>query len=148
MRAVVQRVSNAQVTVGDDVAGKIGKGVFVLLGVAQNDSENDSSVLAEKISKLRILSDDADKMNFSALDKNAEVLVVSQFTLLGDTKKGNRPSFVKAAAPKGARKLYEHFVESLRSSGLKTQTGKFGEYMKIEAALDGPVTIILDTKAQ
>lgn len=152
MRLVVQRVSKAKVKVrvsGEEV-GKIDKGLFVLVGVKEGDTVKDSEVLAEKLAKLRVMSldsarDKADrrKMNYSVKDVGGEILAVSQFTLIADTSKGNRPSFIKAAKPELAEKIYNHFVEKLRKLGVNVETGQFGEYMEIEAELDGPVTIII-----
>lgn len=144
MRVVVQRVKQASISVDNKTIGKINEGLFVLLGVGQGDTQKEAEALAEKISKLRILSDDQDKMNLSVLDKDVGVLVVSQFTLYANTKKGNRPSFVESADPKLAEKLYEYFVEKLKGKGIKVETGKFGAMMMITAELDGPVTINLE----
>lgn len=141
---VVQRVNKAKVSVGKKIVGRINKGLFVLVGVTESDSESDAQVLAEKLSKLRIMADGNDKMNLSIKDLEAGVLVVSQFTLYADTSKGNRPSFIRAAKPELAEKIYEYFVDKLKEMGIKIETGEFGAYMKIEAELDGPVTIILE----
>lgn len=146
MRLVVQRVTSAEVGVSDKLVGKIDGGLFVLFGVGEDDEKEDAQFLAEKLSKLRVMSDENDKMNLSVIDTNSSILVVSQFTLYADTKDGNRPSFVKAKAPEEANKLYEYFVELLRKKGIKVETGSFGEYMKINVKLDGPVTILLDSK--
>ncbi len=146
MRLVVQRVNKASVSISGKVVGKIDKGLLVLVGVTQGDGEEDALVLAEKLSKLRIMSDENDKMNLSVKDVNAGVLAVSQFTLYADTSKGNRPSFIKAAKPQVAEKIYEYFVEKLRQLEIKVETGEFGAYMKIETELDGPVTILLESK--
>lgn len=147
MRLVVQRVSGCSVSVREGgskkVVGKIGKGLFILVGVGQEDSGEDAQILAEKVSKLRIMSDENDKMNLSLKDVNAQVLAVSQFTLYADTTAGNRPSFIKAADPDKAKKVYQHFVDELSDYGIKVETGKFGAYMDIEAQLDGPVTIVI-----
>jgi D-tyrosyl-tRNA(Tyr) deacylase len=144
MKLVVQRVIDAQVRVvdTDETVGKIGKGIFILIGVGKDDRKEDVKILAKKISKLRIISDIDGKMNLSIKDADSEILVVSQFTLHADTSGGNRPSFIKAAEPKYAQDLIDFFVHELRSDGLKVQTGKFGEYMQIDAKLDGPVTIL------
>lgn len=144
MRLVVQRVTQAKVTKIETgrVVGKIGKGLFVLLGVKKGDSLKDSEVLAEKLSKLRIMSDKNDKMNLSIKDIGGEILVVSQFTLYADTSGGNRPSFINAEDPPKANEIYEHFVAELRGKGIKVETGSFGDYMEIEAILGGPVTIL------
>lgn len=144
MRLVIQRVTQASVKVGGKVVGQIGPGLFVLIGVKKGDSKNQAEVLAEKISKLRVMADKEGKMNLSVKDVGAEVLVVSQFTLYADTSGGNRPSFIGAALPDDARKVYEYFVIRLKELGVKAETGSFGDYMEIEARLDGPVTIILE----
>lgn len=145
MRLVVQRVSKAsvRVSVSGEVVGKINKGLFVLVGVKKGDSKQDAEDLAEKLAKLRIMADENGKMNLSVKDVDAAILAVSQFTLSADTSKGNRPSFIKAAQPDLAEKLYEHFVNKLRKLGVKVETGEFGAYMKIDAELDGPVTIVI-----
>lgn len=141
MRLVVQRVSSASVSVENKVVGKIGKGLFVLLGVRREDKKDCADFLADKLVKLRVLSDKEGKMNLSLKDTSASVLVVSQFTLYADTSGGNRPSFIKAGEPKLAENLYNYFVDKLKESGIKVETGRFGKYMEIEAHLDGPVTI-------
>ncbi|OGM11896.1 D-tyrosyl-tRNA(Tyr) deacylase [Candidatus Woesebacteria bacterium RBG_16_34_12] len=146
MRLVVQRVSKASVCVSGKVIGKIEKGLLVLVGVAEGDSEKDSEQLAEKLSKLRIMADENDKMNLSISDIDGKILVISQFTLHADTSKGNRPSFIKAAEPNKAEKLYNHFLEKLKSLGIKIETGNFGAYMEINCELDGPVTIMVDSR--
>ncbi len=145
MRLVVQRVSKAsvRVSVSGEVVGKINKGLFVLVGVKKGDSKQDAEDLAEKLAKLRIMADENGKMNLSVKDVDAAILAVSQFTLSADTSKGNRPSFIKAAQPDLAEKLYEHFVNKLRKLGVKVETGEFGAYMEIDAELDGPVTIVI-----
>lgn len=145
MRAVVQRVSRAQVTVNGEVAGRIARGLLVLLGVAISDTEADADYLADKIAGLRIFEDVNGKMNLAASDVGGEVLVVSQFTLYGDVRRGKRPSFDAAAPPQRARELYEHFVGRIRASGLSCQTGRFQEMMEVELVNDGPVTILLDS---
>lgn len=144
MKLVVQRVSQAEVETGGKFVGEIKKGLFVLFGVAKDDSEEDALFLAEKLAKLRVMSDAKGKMNLSVIDINASVLVVSQFTLYADTWGGNRPSFIKAAEPKLAKSLYELFIKKLKSLGVKVQAGCFGSYMQIKVCLDGPVTIILE----
>lgn len=146
MRAVVQRVSRASVKVGDEVTGEIGKGLLVLLGVAQEDTEADADYLAEKIAGLRIFEDDAGKMNLSVIDVGGAVLAVSQFTLFGDVRRGKRPSFDAAARPELARRLYEYFVERVRGLGLRCETGRFQEMMQVALINSGPVTIIVDSK--
>lgn len=144
MKLVIQRVTKAQVSLTDsgEIAGEIGKGLFVLVGVGQGDSEKDAEILAEKVAKLRIMSDKTDKMNLSVKDVDAQILAVSQFTLYADTSAGNRPSFIKAAKPELAEKVYLKFVAALREKGIKVETGRFGAYMTIDAQLDGPVTIL------
>ena len=146
MRAVVQRVSRAKVTVGDAVNGEIGRGLLVLLGVAGNDSKLDADYLVEKIVNLRIFDDDDGKMNSSVRDVQGGLLVVSQFTLYGDTRRGRRPSFIGAAPPGKANQLYEYFVEKARQSIGGVQTGRFQAVMDVELVNDGPVTIILDSE--
>jgi D-tyrosyl-tRNA(Tyr) deacylase len=145
MRAVVQRVSRAQVTVNGEITGQIGLGLLVLLGVGRNDAEADATYLAGKICGLRVFEDDQGKMNRSVQDAGGSVLAVSQFTLYGDVRRGKRPSFDAAAAPGKARQLYEFFVERIRAAGLRCETGRFHEMMKVELANEGPVTILLDS---
>ncbi len=145
MRAVVQRVSRAKVTIGGEVTSEIGTGLLVLLGVGQNDAQADADYLTEKIVGLRIFEDDAGKMNRSVQDVGGSVLVVSQFTLYGDVRRGKRPSFDAAAPPQKARELYEYSVERVRSFGLKCETGRFQEMMQVELVNEGPVTIMLDS---
>jgi D-tyrosyl-tRNA(Tyr) deacylase len=145
MRAVVQRLSRAQVTVGGEVVGKIGRGRLVLLGVGLEDQESDADYLAEKIAGLRIFDDADGKMNLSVTDVQGAVLAVSQFTLYGDARKGKRPSFDAAARPERARELYEYFVSAIRKAGLPCETGRFQEDMQVELVNDGPVTILLDS---
>ncbi len=145
MRAVVQRVSRARVTVGDDIVGEIGRGLLVLLGVGHEDGEDDADYLAEKIAGLRVFEDDSGKMNRAVGEAEGSVLVVSQFTLYGDVRRGKRPSFDAAAPPEKARTLYEYFVDRVRASGLRCETGKFQEMMQVELVNDGPVTILLDS---
>jgi D-tyrosyl-tRNA(Tyr) deacylase len=145
MRAVVQRVSRAQVTVRGEIVGKIERGLLVLLGVAGTDKEADADYLAEKIAGLRVFEDDAGKMNLALSEKGGALLVVSQFTLYGDVRRGKRPSFDDAAPPQQARKLYEYFVERIRAAGLHCETGRFQETMQVELVNDGPVTILLDS---
>jgi D-aminoacyl-tRNA deacylase len=145
MRAVVQRVSRAQVSVGGEVAGKIGIGLLVLLGVGHADTEADGSYLVEKISGLRIFEDEHGKMNRGVREAGGSLLVVSQFTLYGDVRRGKRPSFDAAAAPEKAQRLYERFVENIRAAGLHCETGRFQEMMKVELVNEGPVTILLDS---
>lgn len=145
MRAVVQRVSRAQVTVGGEVAGKIERGLLVLLGVSSTDTEADADYLAEKIAGLRIFEDADGKMNRAVAEIGGAVLVVSQFTLYGDVRRGKRPSFDAAARPEQARSLYEYFVERTRAAGLRCETGRFQEMMQVELVNDGPVTLLLDS---
>src|SRR5271154_2239671 len=145
MRAVVQRVSRAQVTVRSEVGGRIESGLLVLLGVAGTDTEADADYLADKIVGLRIFEDDAGKMNRAVGEIGGAVLVVSQFTLYGDVRRGKRPSFDEAAPPEQARRLYEYFVERIRAAGLHCETGRFQETMQVELVNDGPVTILLDS---
>lgn len=145
MRAIVQRVGRAKVTVEGEVTGEIAQGLLVLLGVAQEDTERDADYLAEKIAGLRIFEDGAGKMNLSVADAGGAVLAVSQFTLYGDVRRGKRPSFDAAAPPERARSLYEYFVERVRQSGLRCETGRFQEMMSVELVNEGPVTILLDS---
>jgi D-tyrosyl-tRNA(Tyr) deacylase len=144
MRAVIQRVKEAEVKISGKIVGKIGKGLLVLLAVHQTDSEDKIEKLATKIINLRIFSDKNDKMNLSVKDVKGEILVVSQFTLYGDTTKGNRPSFIESARPEKAVSYYEKFVEKIKDSGLKTATGKFGAMMDVSLINDGPITVIID----
>ena len=144
MKLVIQRVKKAKVTVKgkDAVVGEIGRGLFILMGVTEGDTKEEAERLAEKVSKLRIMSDKEDKMNLSIKDVEGEILVVSQFTLYADTSKGNRPSFIKAGKPELANELYEYFIDKLKEREIRVETGEFGAYMEIDAELDGPVTII------
>lgn len=146
MRAVIQRVTSASVTVDGRVAGKIGAGLLVLLGVSRTDNPESAAYLAEKIASLRIFSDEAGKMNLSLLDIGSSALVVSQFTLYGDTRGGRRPSFLQAAPPEEASRLYEEFVRSMRALGVAVETGIFQAHMRVELVNDGPVTILLDSE--
>ena len=146
MRAVVQRVSHAKVTVKEWIAGEIGLGLLVLLGVGREDTEADVNYLAEKIAGLRIFEDSDGKMNLSVIDVGGSVLAVSQFTLYGDVRRGKRPSFDAAADPDTARRLYELFVERVRATGLRCETGRFQAMMQVELVNDGPVTILLDSE--
>jgi D-tyrosyl-tRNA(Tyr) deacylase len=146
MKAVLQRVTRASVEVDATTVGRIDIGLLVLLGVAKEDDERDALYLAEKISSLRIFADEQGKMNRSIADIEGAVLLVSQFTLLGETTKGRRPDFVEAAAPEQAKTLYERVAEALRSKGLMVETGRFGAYMKVELVNDGPVTLLLDSR--
>lgn len=146
MRAVIQRVSRAKVSVGNEIVGEIGRGILILLGVAGGDSETDAVYLLEKTINLRIFEDAEDKMNLSLLDVKGDLLVVSQFTLYGDARKGRRPSFIKAAAPDEAKRLYEFFVTEARKQIGKVETGKFQATMEVELVNAGPVTILLDSE--
>jgi D-aminoacyl-tRNA deacylase len=145
MRAVVQRVSRARVTVSDEVTGEIGLGLLVLLGVGAGDTRAEADYLAEKAIGLRIFEDAGGKMNLSVAEVSGALLVVSQFTLYGDARRGKRPSFDAAAPPEQARELYEYFAEKVRAAGLRCETGRFQETMQIELVNEGPVTILLDS---
>jgi D-tyrosyl-tRNA(Tyr) deacylase len=145
MRAVVQRVSRAGVTVDGEPVGAVGRGLLVLLGVAPGDTESEARWLADKIVGLRIFPDDEGKMNRDVAEISGGVLVVSQFTLYGDCRKGRRPSFVGAAAPELAEPLYETFVAAVRAHGLPAATGRFGAMMQVELINDGPVTLLVET---
>lgn len=147
VKLVIQRVKEARVRTGGNVIGEIGRGLFVLLGVGQEDKTEYVDILAERLGKLRIMADKEGKMNLSVKDVSGEILVVSQFTLYADTSGGNRPSFVKAAEPERARQVYERFLEELKAKDVKVATGSFGDYMEIEAVCDGPVTITLEYPA-
>lgn len=144
MRAVIQRVNFGRVTINGRENASIGKGLVILLGVGPEDDESKSAALAKKIAQLRIMEDDQGKMNLSLLDTGGEAIVVSQFTLFADTRKGNRPSFVGAAPPDIASPLVDHFVEQLRGLGIPTQTGEFGAHMLVALENDGPVTIWIE----
>jgi len=146
VRAVIQRVSRASVTLEKRVAGQIGAGLLVLLGVGGLDNPESAAYLAEKIVHLRIFSDEAGKMNLSLLDVGGSALVVSQFTLYGDTRGGRRPSYIQAAPPEEANRLYEEFVRSMRALGVCVETGVFQAHMQVELVNDGPVTILLDSE--
>jgi D-tyrosyl-tRNA(Tyr) deacylase len=146
VRAVVQRVTSASVTVDSRIAGEIGAGLVVLLGVHRTDDTEAAAYLAEKIVNLRIFSDDAGKMNRSLLDMGGAALVISQFTLYGDTRGGRRPSYIQAAPPEVASSLYEEFVRSMRALGVAVETGVFKAHMQVELINDGPVTILLDSE--
>lgn len=145
MRAVVQRVLNASVAIGGTVKGKIGKGYLVLLGIEENDTEKDLDYIAEKLLGLRVFEDEAGKMNRSVLDAGGSILLVSQFTLYGDARKGRRPSFIRAARPEKAIPLYEAMIAHLRAA-LPVETGEFGADMQVSLVNDGPVTILLDSE--
>lgn len=146
MRAVIQRVSRAKVTVGGETVGEIRRGILVLLGVAEDDTEKEALYLLEKTLNLRIFEDADGKMNSSLLDIKGALLVVSQFTLYGDVRRGRRPSFIRAAAPNEANRLYEYFVETARKQIGKVETGRFQAMMDVELVNDGPVTILLDSE--
>jgi D-tyrosyl-tRNA(Tyr) deacylase len=146
VKALLQRVSEASVSVGGEVVGWIGRGLVVLVGIASGDTEKDVEYLVPKIVNLRIFPDDEGRFNLSAVDINGELLVVSQFTLLADTRKGRRPSFVEAAPPAEAEELFGRFVGQARATGLKVETGRFQQYMQVEIHNDGPVTILLDSR--
>jgi D-aminoacyl-tRNA deacylase len=148
MRAVVQRVLEARVTVEEEIVGRIGDGLLVLVGVSTEDTESDASVLAEKIATLRIFGteDDEGGMELSVVDTNKSVLLVSQFTLMGDCRKGRRPSWMNAARPEEANRLFELVVQSVKQQGIHTEMGRFRTHMHVSLVNDGPVTILLDTK--
>ena len=145
MRAVVQRVTEAKVTVEGEMVGSIGPGLAVLLGVGHNDTEESAAYLAEKIANLRVFEDDSGKLNLSLAELGYSMLVVSQFTLWGDCRKGRRPSFSRAANPESAEKLYNFFVQKVRDMGIATATGRFQAMMQVRLVNDGPVTLMLDT---
>ena len=146
MKALLQRVTEASVSVGGEVVGRIGPGLVVFVGVARGDTEKDAQYLAQKIVNLRLFADEGGKFNLSALDIKGELLVVSQFTLLADTRKGRRPDFIEAAPPAQAKELFEQFVEQAHATGLKVETGRFQQYMQVEIHNDGPVTILLNSR--
>lgn len=145
MRAVVQRVKKAAVEIDDNLSGEIGPGLLVFLGVGKEDSREDADYLLEKIINLRIFEDEDDKLNLSALDLNKDILLVSQFTLYGDCRKGRRPSFFDAAPPNDAEELYEYFLNELQKTELKAESGEFQAMMDVSLVNDGPVTILLDS---
>ncbi|HEV3416378.1 MAG TPA: D-aminoacyl-tRNA deacylase [Pirellulales bacterium] len=146
MRACVQRVSEARVTVAGEIVGEIGGGLLVLLGVAADDLSDDVQLMAEKITELRIFPDDAGKMNRSLVESGGAMLVVSQFTLLGDCRKGRRPSFIAAADPELGERLYQEFVAAVAAKGTRVATGRFRQHMEVALVNDGPVTLLLDSK--
>ena len=146
MKALLQRVTGASVSVGGEVVGKIGRGLVVFVGVANGDTERDAQYLAQKMVNLRIFSDEEERFNLSSLDIKGELLLVSQFTLLADTRRGRRPGFVEAAPPAQAEALFQYFVERAGATGLKVATGRFQQYMQVEIYNDGPVTILLDSR--
>ncbi|HEX6509799.1 MAG TPA: D-aminoacyl-tRNA deacylase [Chloroflexota bacterium] len=145
VRAVAQRVRSASVTVGDEIVGRIDRGLAILIGVEKGDTDADVDRVADKLAVLRVFEDAAGKMNLSASDVGGSMLVVSQFTLLGDVRKGRRPSFVRAAEPESGRRLYERFAERLRSHGYRVEQGRFGASMIVSLENEGPVTLILDS---
>ena len=143
---MLQRVSEASVSIAGEQVGRINRGLVVFLGVADGDTERDAQYLMQKVINLRIFNDAEEKFNLSALDVNGELLLVSQFTLLADTRKGRRPSFIEAAPPAQAEELFDYSVELARASGLKVATGRFQQYMQVEIHNDGPVTVMLDSR--
>jgi D-tyrosyl-tRNA(Tyr) deacylase len=145
VRVVIQRVSEARVSVGMEITGAIGPGLCIFLGIGREDRERDADFLADKIMKLRIFDDAQGKMNRSVAECGGELMVVSQFTLCGDWRKGNRPSFSDAAAPEPAERLYQYFVQRLRDSNLRVATGRFQSHMQVSLVNDGPVTFVLDS---
>ena len=146
MRAVVQRIMEAQVSIEGQIVGKIERGFLVFLGVGKEDQEDDADYLAAKIPQLRVFEDDEGKFNLSLLDIGGEILVVSQFTLFGDCRKGRRPSFTEAADPQRAQKLYHHFIATLQENEITVATGEFQARMEVALVNDGPVTLLLDSK--
>lgn len=146
MRAVVQRVKESRVLVNDRLVGEIGRGFNVLLGISKEDTLEDLKYIKDKIINLRVFEDENDKMNLSLLDIKGDILAISQFTLYGDCRKGRRPNFMNAMGGEEAKELYEKFVEMLKESGLRVETGEFGAHMNVEIQNDGPVTILLDSK--
>ena len=146
MIAVIQRCSQGKVTVSDKIVGAISHGLVILLGVHKNDTENDAKFLVNKICELRIFNDENDKMNLSIKDVNGSALVISQFTLCGDTKKGRRPSFIKAAPPDDGNRLYEYFMSEMKKGGVPIESGEFGAMMNVELVNNGPVTFVLNSK--
>lgn len=146
MRAVVQRVSRARVTVAGEVTGEVGRGLLVLIGVAEGDTQDDAAWIAEKVVGLRIFPDDEGKMNRSLVEIGGELLAVSQFTLLGDCRKGRRPSFIAAARPEEAVALYRAFVAEVQGQGIRVAEGRFQEHMNVELVNDGPVTLLVDSR--
>ena len=146
MKALLQRVTEGRVSIAGEEVGRIGKGLVVFVGVADGDGERDVEYLVQKIANLRIFGDEAGKFNLSVLDIGGELLLVSQFTLLADTRKGRRPGFTDAAPPALAEELFQRFVQQARATGLKVETGRFQQYMQVEIHNDGPVTILLDSK--
>ena len=148
MKIVIQRVSQANVKVDEKIVGEISKGLLLLVGIDEDDEKLDADWLVQKILNLRIFSDEDDKLNLSVKDINGEILSISQFTLIADYKKGNRPSFIKAAKPDKAIPLFDYFKSEISKSGLKTESGIFGADMKVSLLNDGPVTIVMDSKTK
>ena len=148
MKAVVQRVKSSKVTINGKIVGNIDKGFNVLFGAEGNDTKKDADYLARKISNLRVFEDENGKMNLSIKDIDGQMLIISQFTLIADTKKGNRPSFVNAMEPKEANELYEYFMKKIEEEGISVKRGIFGEDMLVDIVNDGPVTILFDTKTK
>lgn len=148
MRVVIQRVSEASVKVDNKIVGEIGKGLMLFIGVDESDENTDADWLVKKILDVRVFSDDEGKMNHSVKDINGEILCISQFTLISDYKKGNRPSYIKAARPDKAIPLFEYFKDEIKKSGLKTESGIFGADMKVSLINDGPVTLVFDSKTK
>lgn len=146
MKAVIQRVSRASVDVNDETIGKIGRGFLILLGVANEDTDEDMDYLVKKITQMRIFEDEAGKMNLSLKDVGGEILIISQFTLFASTKKGNRPSFTEAGAPDFSKEMYLKFIAACRDCGIHTEEGEFGSHMMVSLVNDGPVTITMDSK--
>jgi len=146
VRALLQRVTEASVSVADEAVGRIGQGLVVFVGVADGDAEKDAQYLVQKTVNMRIFDDEGGKFNLSALDVKGELLLISQFTLLADTRKGRRPSFIGAAPPEQAEGLFQYFVEQAEKTGLKVATGQFQQYMQVEIHNDGPVTIMVDSR--
>ena len=146
MIAVIQRCSRANVKIGQNIVGQIRNGLVIFLGVTKDDNEEDADFLVRKVSGLRIYNDSNEKMNLSVKDVDGSALVISQFTLCGDTKKGRRPSFIYAAAPKEGQRLYEYFISSLLKEGLPVESGEFGSMMDVELVNEGPATFILNSK--
>ena len=146
MKALLQRVTHGSVSIAGEVVGRIGRGLVVFVGVASGDTEKDAEYLARKVASLRIFADEQGRFNLSVQDINGELLVVSQFTLLADARKGRRPSFVDAAPPTQAEPLFEYSVSQARGTGLKVETGRFQQHMLVEIHNDGPVTIFLDSR--
>ena len=148
MKALLQRVTRASVSVDGEVVGEISRGLVVLVGIAAKDTEEDAQYLAQKVVTLRIFADEGGKFNLSAVDVAGELLLISQFTLMANTRKGRRPSFIEAAPPAQAEELFEYFVEQARATGLKVATGRFQAYMQVEIHNDGPVTVLLDSQEE